>query len=59
MRDHSQMWPDIQGFFYRNLGSHLAPNRTVKSNEEKEVTGSHLASDVVQLNFPGIGNGTP
>ena len=56
LREHSQIWPDIQGF---NLGSHPAPNRTVKVNEEKEVTGSHLASYVVPLNFPGIGTGTP
>ena len=30
LREHSQIWPDIQGFCSRNLGSHPAPNRTVK-----------------------------
>ena len=56
MREHSQIWPDIQGF---NLGSHPAPNRTVRANKEKEVSASHLASDVVPLNFLAIGAGTP
>ena len=37
----------------------LPPNRTVKDTEEKEVSASHLASDVVPLNFPAIGAGTP
>ena len=58
LRDHSQIWPDIQGFCSRNLGSHPVPNRTVKANEEKEVSASHLASDLVPLNFPAIGAGT-
>ena len=45
-REHSQIWRDIQGFCSRNLGSHPAPIRTVKSTEEKEVSASHLASDL-------------
>jgi len=59
LREHSQIWPDIQGFCSRNLGSHPAPNRTVKAPEEKEVSSSHLASDLVPLNFQAIGAGTP
>ena len=59
LRGHSQIWPDIQGFCSRNLGSHPAPNRTVKAPEEKEVSASHLAADLVPLNFPPIGAGTP
>ena len=59
LREHNQIWPDIQGFCSRNLGSHPAPNRTVKGNEEKEVSASHLASDLVPLNFPAIGASTP
>ena len=59
LREHSQIWPDIQGFCSRNLGSHPAPNRTVKATEEKEVSASHLASDLLPLNFPAIGAGTP
>ena len=57
--EHSQIWPDIQGFYSRNLGSHQAPNRTVKATEEKEVSASHLASDLILLNFPAIDAGTP
>ena len=49
LREQSQIWPDIQGFFSRNLGSHPAPNRIVKATEEKEVSASHLASDLVPL----------
>ena len=59
MREHSQIWPDIQGFCSRKMASHPAPNRTVKANEEKEVSVSLLASDLVPLNFPAIGAGTP
>ena len=59
LREHSQIWPDIQGFYSRNLGSHQAPNRSVKATEEKEVSASHLASDLVQLNFPAIDAGIP
>ena len=59
LREHSQIWPDIQGFCSRNLGSHPAPNRTVKATEEKEVSASHLASDLVPLNFPAIRAATP
>ena len=59
LREHSQIWPDIQGFCSRNLGSHPAPNRTVKANKKKEGFASHLASDQVPLNFPAIGAGTP
>ena len=59
LREHNQIWPDIQGFCSRNLGSHPAPSRTVKGNEEKEVSDSHLASDLVPLNFPAIGASTP
>ena len=59
MRENSQIWPDIQGFYSRNLGSDPAPNRTVKATEEKEVSASHLASDLVPMNFPAIGAGTP
>ena len=59
LREHSQIWADIQGFCSRNLGSHPAPNRKVKATNEKEVSVSHLASDVVPLNFPAIGAGTP
>ena len=58
LREHSQIWPDIQGFCSRNLGSHPAPIRTVKSTEEKEVSASHLPSDLVPQNFPAIGAGT-
>jgi len=46
LREHSQIWPDIQGFCSRKLRSHTAPNRTVKATEEKEVSASHLASDL-------------
>ena len=59
MREHIHIWPDIQGFCSRNLEFHPAPNRTVKDTEEKEVFASHLASDLVPLNFPSIGAGTP
>ena len=59
LRDHSQIWPDIQGFCSRNLGSHPARNRTVKAPEEKEVPASHLDSDLVPLKFSAIGSGTP
>jgi len=59
LREHSQIWPDIQGFCSRNLGSHPAPNRTVKATEEKEVSASHLASDLIPLYFRAIGAGTP
>ena len=57
--EHRQIWLDIQGFCSRNLGSHQAPNRTVKATEEKEVSASHLASDLILLNFPAIDAGTP
>ena len=59
LREHSQIWPDIQGFCSRNLGPHPAPNRIVKATEKKEVSASHLASDLAPLNFPAIGAGTP
>ena len=59
MRENSQIWTDIQGFCSRNLRCHPAPNRTVKATEEKEVSASHLVSDVVPLNFPAIGAGKP
>ena len=59
LREHSQIWPDIQGFCSRNLGSLPATNRTVKATEEKEVSASHLASDLVPLNFPAIRAATP
>ena len=58
LREHSQIWPDIQGFCSRNLGSHPGPNKTVKATEEKEVSASHLASDLVPLNFPAISAAT-
>ena len=58
MREHSQIWPDIQGFRSRNLGPHPAPNRIVKATEKKEVSASHLASDLVPVNAPEIGAGT-
>ena len=59
LREHIHIWPDIQGFCSINLGSHQAPNRTVKATEEKEVSASHLASDLILLNFPAIDAGTP
>ena len=59
LRENSQIWTDIQGFCSRNLRCHPAPNRTVKATEEKEVSASHLVSDVVPLNFPAIGAGKP
>ena len=57
--EHSQIWLDIQGLWSRNLGSHPAPNRTVKATEEKEVPASLLDSDLVRLKFSAIGSGTP
>ena len=53
LREHSQIWPDIQGFCSRNLEPHPAPNRTVKAPEKKEVSALHLATDLAQPNFPG------
>ena len=53
LREHSQIWPDIQGFCSRNLGPHPAPNRAVKATEKKEVSASHLASNLAPPNFPG------
>ena len=41
------------------MASDPAPNRTVKANEEKEVSASLLDSDLVKLNFPAIDAGTP
>ena len=32
LREHSQIWPDIQGFCSRNP----APNKTVNATEEKK-----------------------
>ena len=53
LREHSQIWPDIEGFCSRNLGPRPAPSRTVKATEKKEVSASHLASELALLNFPG------
>ena len=53
LREHSQIWPDIQGFCSRNLEPHPDPNRTVKAPEKKEVSALHLATDLAQPNFPG------
>ena len=53
LREHSQIWPDIQGFCSRNLGPRPAPSRTVKATEKKEVSASHLASDLALPNSPG------